>query len=109
MLSIHHGKFQRANTATNHSSSTLTSLVASKAGTETAAAYQAMIWRGTLISTTLIIMTFYWFLNQATGDTSTAIPRDQQQRELTEGKSESQGDGPSHHCTGMKAGHIPPK
>lgn len=28
MLSIHHGKFQRANTATNHSSSTLTTLVA---------------------------------------------------------------------------------
>lgn len=42
-------------------------------------------------------MTFDWFLNQATGDTSTAIPRDQQQRELTEGKSESQGDG--HHTT----------
>lgn len=31
----------------------------------------------------------------ALGDTSTAIPRDQQQRELTEGESESQGDGPS--------------
>lgn len=31
----------------------------------------------------------------APGDTSTAIPRGQQQRELTEGESESQGDGPS--------------
>lgn len=31
----------------------------------------------------------------ALGDTSTAIPHDQQQRELTEGESESQGDGPS--------------
>lgn len=40
-------------------------------------------------------MAFYWFLNQATGDMSTAIPCDQQQRELTEGESESQGDEPS--------------
>lgn len=31
----------------------------------------------------------------ALGDTSTAIPPDQQQRELTEGESESRGDGPS--------------
>lgn len=52
-------------------------------------------------------MAFYWFLNQATGDMSTAIPCDQQQRELTEGESESQGDEPSP--LHGDEGHIPPK
>lgn len=44
----------------------------------------------------------------AQGDMSTAIPHDQQQRELTEGESESQGDGASP-LQGMKAGQIPLK
>lgn len=41
----------------------------------------------------------------AQDDTSTAIPHDQQQRELTEGESESQGDGASP-LQGMKQGKF---